>query len=145
VSNHLRTEGATGFDLQLEVLLQSAAMRRQGMEPLVISTAGFADMYWTPAQQVAHMTTNGAHLRPGDLFASGTVSGPIPGSEGSLIEATWRGERPIELPDGTMRSFLEDGDTVALRGWAGSDPVTRIGLGSVTGTIRAPNDLTKES
>jgi fumarylacetoacetase len=125
VADHLRTTGATGFDLHLEVELQGT----------VISRAGFADMYWTPAQQIAHMTTNGADVRAGDLFASGTVSGPTSGSEGSLIELTWRGERPIELPDGTTRAFLLDDDTVTLRGWAGSDPATRIGLGSVTGTI----------
>jgi fumarylacetoacetase len=125
VADHLRTTGATGFDLHLEVELQGT----------VISRAGFADMYWTPAQQIAHMTTNGADVRAGDLFASGTVSGPTSGSEGSLIELTWRGERPIELPDGTTRAFLLDGDTVMLHGWAGSDPATRIGLGSVTGTI----------
>ncbi|MGA9278793.1 fumarylacetoacetase [Ilumatobacter sp.] len=137
VSEHLRTTGPTGFDLNLEVLLQSATMRERGIDAIMISEAGFADMYWTPAQQLAHMTSNGAHLRPGDLFASGTVSGPTPGSEGSMIELTRRGERPIELPDGSQRAFLHDGDTVTLRGWAGSDPTTRIGLGSVTGTITA--------
>ncbi len=125
VADHLRTTGATGFDLHLEVELDGE----------VISRTSFADMYWTPAQQVAHMTTNGANVRAGDLFASGTVSGPTPGTEGSLIELTWRGERPIELADGTTRTFLLDGDTVTLRGWAGADPATRIGLGSVTGTI----------
>ncbi|WP_051062729.1 fumarylacetoacetase [Ilumatobacter nonamiensis] len=135
VSDHLCTSGPTGFDLHLEVLLQSAAMCDGGIDPVVISAAGFADMYWTPAQQIAHMTSNGAHLRAGDLFASGTVSGPDRGSEGSLIELTARGERPLELPDGTTRSFLEDGDCVTLRGWAGADTATRIGLGSVTGTI----------
>ncbi len=125
----------TGFDLHLEVLLQSAAMRDAGTAPVVVSSTGFADMYWTAAQQLAHMTANGASVRAGDLFASGTVSGPTAGSEGSFIELTWRGERPIELPDGTTRSFLVDGDRVTLQGWAGSDPATRIGLGSVTGTI----------
>jgi len=145
VSPHLRTTGATGFDLHLEVLLQSATMRDSGMPPTTISITDFADMYWTPTQQVAHMTTNGAHLRAGDLFASGTVSGPTRGSEGSLIEATSGGARPIELPDGSMRSFLEDGDSVTLRGWAGSDVATRIGFGSVTGTIHASIDQTEES
>lgn len=135
VSEHLRTEGATGFDLQLEVVVQSAGMAAQGMEPIVISSTGFADMYWTAAQHVAHMTANGARLRPGDLFASGTVSGPTPGTEGSFIELTHRGTRPIALPDGTSMAFLADGDTVTLRGWAGSDPLTRIGLASVTGTV----------
>ena len=137
MSDHLRADGASGFDLHLEVRLQSATMRDRAMAPITISATGFADMYWTPAQQIAHMTANGAHLRPGDLFASGTVSGPTPGSEGSLIELTRRGARPIDLPDGSTRAFLEDGDTVTLRGWAGSDPETRIGLGSVTGTIHA--------
>jgi fumarylacetoacetase len=126
VADHLRVTGPTGFDLHLEVELQGE----------VISRTSFADMYWTPAQQIAHMTTNGASVRAGDLFASGTVSGPTPGSEGSLIELTWRGERPLRLADGSTRSFLLDGDTVTLRGWAGADPATRIGLGSVTGTIR---------
>jgi fumarylacetoacetase len=115
-------------------------MREQGIAPVVISATRFDDMYWSAAQQIAHMTSNGAHLRPGDLFASGTVSGPMPGSEGSLIELTWRGERPLDLPDGSSRTFLRDGDTVTLRGWAGSDPTTRIGLGSVSGTIRPSDD-----
>jgi len=134
VADHLRTTGAAGFDLHLEVELQGE----------VISRTCFADMYWTPAQQVAHMTTNGANVRAGDLFASGTVSGPTPGSEGSLIELTWRGERPIHLADGTTRTFLLDGDTVTLHGWAGADPATRIGLGSVTGTIVAATTNTSE-
>ncbi len=135
VSEHLRTEGPTGFDLHLEVAMQSAAMASQGVDPVVVSATSFTDMYWTAAQQIAHMTANGAHLRPGDLFASGTVSGPTPGTEGSLIELTHRGAHPITLPDGTSRTFLADGDTVTLRGWAGSDPLTRIGLGTVSGTI----------
>ena len=135
VADHLRAPRPTGFDLRLEVLLQSEHMRLEGSPPVVVSATGFADMYWTPAQQLAHMTSNGASVRPGDLFASGTVSGPEPGTEGSLIELTWRGERPITLPDGSTRSFLLDGDTVVLRGWAGSDPATRIGLGEVRGTI----------
>jgi fumarylacetoacetase len=92
-------------------------------------------MYWTPAQQLAHATVNGAVVRPGDLFASGTVSGPVPGSEGSLIEATRAGDAPLELPGGETRGYLEDGDTVILRGWAGGEDTPRIGLGEVTGTV----------
>lgn len=137
VAEYLRTTGATGFDLHFVIELQSASMRAAGLDPVTISRTGFADTYWTAAQQIAHMTAGGAHLRPGDLFASGTVSGPTAGSEGSLIELARRGEQPIDLPDGTTRSFLLDGDTVTLRGWAGSNPATRIGLGSVTGTITA--------
>jgi fumarylacetoacetase len=125
VADHLCTTGATGFDLHLEVDLNGE----------VISRTSFSDMYWTPAQQVAHMTTNGANVRAGDLFASGTVSGPTAGSEGSLIELTWNGVRPIELPDGSTRAFLQDGDRVTITGWAGAEPGSRIGLGSVCGTI----------
>lgn len=135
VADYLRTSGPTGFDLHLEVLLQSEAMRNAGIEATVISATGFADIYWTAAQQLAHLTANGASVRAGDLFASGTVSGPTAGSEGSLIEMTRRGERPLTLRDGSTRAFLLDGDRVTLRGWAGNDPATRIGLGSVTGTI----------
>lgn len=141
-ADYLRTTGATGLDLHLEVLVESAAMRGDGSTPVVISKVGYADMYWTPAQQLAHLTANGAHVRPGDLFASGTVSGPTPGTEGSLIEHTWRGERPIHLPDGSTRTFLLDGDRVVLRGWAGTDPATRIGLGEVSGTIVCNADET---
>ncbi len=136
-AEQLRTATPWGFDLHLEVYLDSAAMRAAGTPPQCISRVGFADMYWTPAQQLAHMTMNGASVGPGDLFASGTVSGPEPGSEGSLIELTGQGEHPLELPDGTTRAFLEDGDRVELRGWAGADPATRIGLGSVRGTVTA--------
>lgn len=140
VSEYLRTTGTTAFDLHLEVLLQTADMAARGVAPVTISWTGFADTYWTAAQQIAHLTANGAHLRPGDLFASGTVSGPTPGSEGSLIEMTHNGARPLTLPGGTTRTFLADGDTVTLRGWAGADPATRIGLGTVTGTIAAAHD-----
>jgi fumarylacetoacetase len=110
-------------------------MREHRRPPAVVSRVGFADMYWTPAQQLAHATVNGATVRPGDLFASGTVSGATPGSEGCLIEATGAGGTPIELPGGETRSYLQDGDTVVLRGWAGGDGTPRIGLGEVTGTV----------
>ena len=135
VAGHMVTDEAWGFDLHLEVWLESAAMRSGGHGPMCISRVPFADMYWTPAQQLAHMTVNGAGTSPGDLFASGTVSGPDRGSAGSLIELTWNGEFPIDLPDGSTRTFLLHGDRVELRGWAGSDPAARIGLGSVSGTI----------
>lgn len=135
VADYLTTADPWGLDLHLEVWLQSAAMDAQGIAPVCLSEVGFADMYWTPAQQLAHLTVNGASTRPGDLFASGTVSGAEPGERGSLIELTWRGANPIDLPDGTTRSFLADGDRIELRGWAGSDQATRIGLGSVSGTI----------
>jgi fumarylacetoacetase len=87
---------------------------------------------------MAHMTVNGATTGPGDLFGSGTQSGPEPGERGSLIEITWRGAEPLTLPDGTTRSFLLDGDTVVLRGHAGGDGRPRIGFGEATGTVVPP-------
>ncbi|WP_329130282.1 fumarylacetoacetase [Streptomyces sp. NBC_01476] len=95
----------------------------------------FAAMYWTYAQMLAHLTVNGASLRPGDLFASGTVSGPDRGSRGALIELTWNGEQPLELPDGTRRGFLEDGDEVTITATAPGPAGTRVGLGEVTGRV----------
>jgi fumarylacetoacetase len=92
-------------------------------------------MYWTPAQQMAHMTVNGATLRTGDLFASGTVSGPVPGQQGSLIELSWNGGDPIDLPDGTTRSFLEDGDEVVITASAPGPGGSRVGFGEVRGRI----------
>jgi fumarylacetoacetase len=92
-------------------------------------------LYWTPAQQLAHCTVNGATVRPGDLIASGTISGPDHTTQaGSLIERTWRGAEPFTLPSGEQRSFLEDGDTVTLDGWAGEGDA-RVGFGAVTGTV----------
>lgn len=137
IADYLRTTGPTAFDLHFDVLLESAQMRAAGTPPLVVSRTRFDDMYWTPAQQLAHIVVNGADVQPGDLFASGTVSGPTAGSEGSLIEITHGGTRPIDLPDGSTRTFLEDGDRVTLRGSAGSDQARRIGLGQVAGTIAA--------
>jgi len=101
----------------------------------LVSRPPFAGMYWTPAQQLAHLTVNGASLRTGDLYASGTVSGPEADQRGSLIELTWNGETPLALPDGTARVFLDDGDTVSITGWATDAAGARIGLGTVTGTI----------
>ncbi|MEM9034314.1 MAG: fumarylacetoacetase [Actinomycetota bacterium] len=139
VADHLRLDEPWAFDVTLEVLLQTSDMRARGQAAATISRTCFADMYWTPAQQFAHVTANGASSRPGDLLGSGTVSGPERGSEGSLIELTWNGERPIELPDGSTRTFLVDGDRVTLRGWAGGDGGPRLGLGEVTGTV-VPNE-----
>jgi fumarylacetoacetase len=130
-SAHLRTSEPWGVELDLRVRLQSRAMRDQGIAPHLISSTAFADLYWTIAQQLAHLTANGASIRPGDLYASGTVSGAEQGSEGSLIELAWGGERPLALPDGTTRTFLEDGDRVILEGDAGGD----VHLGAVDGEI----------
>ncbi|MEY9941207.1 fumarylacetoacetase [Streptacidiphilus sp. MAP5-3] len=114
-----------GLDLSLEVRLNGT----------VVSRPPFAAMYWTAAQQLTHMTVNGASVRPGDLFASGTVSGPDRGTEGALIELTWNGERPVTLPDGTTRSFLEDGDEVTITATAPGPGGTVIGFGEVSGRI----------
>jgi fumarylacetoacetase len=135
VLDHLAVEGDRNVDLSLEVGLRSAGMADRGMPPAVVSRTRFSHMYWAMAQQLAHVSSNGARLRTGDLYASGTVSGRDPGTLGSLIELTWNGERPLRLPDGTERTFLEDGDEVTLRGWCGGDGRPRIGFGEVTGTI----------
>jgi fumarylacetoacetase len=113
-----------GYDLRLSVALNGH----------VVSEPPFSGMYWTAAQQLAHMTVGGASLRTGDLYASGTVSGPAPGQYGSLIELTRNGRDPIDLPDG-RRTFLEDGDEVTLTGWAPGPDGTRVGLGEVQGRI----------
>jgi len=100
-----------------------------------VTTTSFADMYWTFAQQLAHITVNGATTRAGDLFGSGTVSGPDRGQRGSMIELTWRGAEPLTLRDGSTRTFIDDGDTVTIRGHCGGRSRPRIGFGEVTGTI----------
>jgi len=100
-----------------------------------VSSPPFAQMYWTPAQQLAHLTVNGASVRTGDLFASGTVSGPERSQAGSFLELTWNGTEPVKLDDGSLRGFLLDGDTVTISATAPGAGGTPIGLGSVTGTV----------
>jgi len=114
-----------GLDLHLEVRVNGT----------LVSSPEFRDMYWSPAQMLAHLTVNGASLRTGDLFASGTVSGKRPETYGSLLERTWNGTDLLALDDGTKRGFLEDGDVVTLSGWAPGPDGTRITLGEVTGAI----------
>ncbi|HEV8019743.1 MAG TPA: fumarylacetoacetase [Candidatus Lustribacter sp.] len=133
---HLRVRENYAYDISLEILLQTEKMREQNIAPAHISKTNFREMYWNVAQQLAHMTSNGSRIRAGDLFGSGTVSGRDPGTYGSLLELTRRGTEPIALPSGEMRGFLENGDTVILRGWAGSGPA-RIDFGEVRGTITA--------
>ncbi len=132
---YLRAGENWGYDVQLSVELQTARMRERGVAPQRISRTSFRDLYWNVAQQLAHATSNGAVARPGDLFASGTISGSDPGTQGSLIELTWNGERPIELTDGEKRAFLEDGDEVTLRGWCEKPHARRIGFGTARGRI----------
>ena len=129
-----RAHGA--FSITLEVLLQTERMRAEGMEPVVLSrTDTTRAAYWTPAQLVAHHTVNGCNLQSGDLFGSGTLSGPGADEAGSLLELAVAGQRPVQLPNGEQRSFLEDGDTLTLRGWCERAGAVRIGLGEVSGTI----------
>jgi fumarylacetoacetase len=99
-----------------------------------ISRANFGLMYWSMAQQLTHHASNGCNLEAGDLYASGTISGPTPDSLGSMLELAWRGTRPLHLPDGSVRKFLLDGDTVIMRGYAEKEGI-RIGFGEVRGTI----------
>jgi fumarylacetoacetase len=114
-----------GLDLALEVRVNGT----------VVSRPPFRDMYWTPAQQLAHLTSNGASLRTGDLYASGTVSGPDRGQRGCLLELTWNGDEPVALDDGSTRGFLEDGDEVTISASAPGTDGSRIGLGEVSGRV----------
>jgi fumarylacetoacetase len=132
--DYLEAAGDWGLDLELEVTLSSEAMRSARTAPQVISRTNFKHMYWTMAQQLAHATVNGTNVRPGDLYASGTVSGTESGQFGSLIELTWNGRDPITLPDGSARRFLEDGDEVVLRGWCEAEGV-RVGFGECRGIV----------
>ena len=116
------------LDLRLELALNGH----------VVSRTNARELYWSMHQQLAHCTVNGAPSRTGDLFASGTVSGPGPGSFGSLMELAWGGQRPLTLPDGTTRTFLADGDTATISGWCGGGSRPRVGFGSVTGTVVPP-------
>ena len=105
------------------------------MEPARLSRGSFEHMYWTPAQLIAHHTSNGCNLRPGDLLASGTVSGPGEDERGSLLELTWRGSKPLRLPTGEERRFLNDGDEVILRGFCEREGRVRIGFGECRGIV----------
>ncbi|MDQ3537279.1 MAG: fumarylacetoacetase [Actinomycetota bacterium] len=135
VLEYLRVADDWALDLELEVRLGSAAMASVSSPPVVVSRPPFAGMYWTVPQMVAHTTVNGASLRTGDLFASGTVSGVSPDTVGSLIELTKGGREPLTLPDGSTRAFLEDGDSVEIAAACARPGRPRIGFGAVTGTV----------
>jgi fumarylacetoacetase len=133
---YLRDSSAAAFQITLEVWLRSAKMS----SPMRVSQSGFAGLYWTLAQMIAHHTSNGCPLRPGGLSGSGTVSGPTKESQGCLLELTRRGANPLQLPSGETRAFLEDGDEVILKAWcekAGREASSfrRIGLGECRGMI----------
>jgi fumarylacetoacetase len=127
---HLTQHSLGAFDVNVEVWLQTPKLE----EPVRLSRGNFRDMYWTVAQLVTHHASNGCNLRPGDLLASGTVSGPAKESRGCLLELTWRGSEPITLPNGEERRFLEDGDEVILRAFCEREGV-RIGFGDCRGRV----------
>jgi fumarylacetoacetase len=128
-----RARGA--IDLTLEVKITTTQMRAAGLAPFRLSRGNFKELYWSIAQMVAHHTSNGCNLRPGDLLASGTVSGPEPDSRGCLLEITRRGAEPVTLPSGEVRKFLEDGDEITLRGYCQREGLPRIDLGECAGRI----------
>lgn len=124
-----------GIDLHLEVWLRSARMRELGVPAVRLSRSNLLDMYWTVGQMAVHHTSNGCNLRPGDLLASGTVSGPAADGPGCLLELAWRGTRPVRLPTGETRAFLADGDEVALRGRCEREGAVAIGFGECAGVV----------
>ncbi len=128
-------QGRGGFDIQLEVLLLTERMRAANEPAATLSRGNFRDLYWTVAQLLTHHASNGCNLQPGDLFASGTVSGPEAGARGCLLEITERGVHPVQLPNGETRKFLEDGDEVILRGYCERPGAIRIGFGECRGLI----------
>ena len=132
---YLASTGRKNFDIILEVRLQP-----QGGEETILCRSNSKYLYWNINQQLAHHTINGCNITPGDLCASGTISGPSPGSFGSMLELSWNGEKPLRMPDGSTRTFLEDGDTVVMCGHAQKDGV-RIGFGACKGKILPAFDI----
>ncbi len=130
-----RSNGA--IDIKLQVEIQSLAMQQQNLPPLVLSKSTFAYSYWTVSQMVAHHTVNGCNLKAGDFFGSGTQSGPGEGELGSLLELSEGGKKPIDLPSGETRTFLEDGDTVIMTGYCEKQGAARIGFGNAVATVVA--------
>ncbi len=134
-----RDQASGGIDITLEVYLASEQMRQRGLSPVRLSRGNFRDMYWTISQMVAHHASGGCNLQSGDLLASGTVSGPTPEARGCLLELTWDGpgkpRKPIELPSGERRFFLEDGDEVIFKAYCERDGFRRIGFGECRGVI----------
>ena len=125
------------LDLNLQVMIQTQTMRNAGESAVELSQSNFKDSYWTVAQMVAHHTVNGCNLRAGDMFGSGTQSGPNPEEAGSMLELSNAGSEPITLPNGETRTFLEDGDAIIMKGWCKKSGAARIGFGEVSATILA--------
>jgi fumarylacetoacetase len=131
---NLQSRGDWAYDIHLEVYLQGEKMDRAQR----VCTSNAKYLYWNFCQQLAHHTVNGCNLRPGDLLATGTISGPVPDSFGSLLELSWRGSRPLRFSNGETRTFLEDGDRVTMTGWC-QGPEYRVGFGEVTGKVLPAN------
>jgi fumarylacetoacetase len=128
-----------GFDIKLEVYIQTEKMRAENIEPFMISRSNMKDLYWTIGQMLAHHASNGCNLQTGDLMATGTVSGKEKSERGCLLEMTWRGKEPIKLPNGEQRRFLEDGDEIIMKGYCEREGFRRIGFGECRGKI-LPSD-----
>lgn len=133
VMEYLRTDRFRHYDLNLEVSLRPGPVTDDRYEK-VISRSNSKYLYWDICQMLAHHTVNGCNVRVGDVYATGTISGPEPGMSGSMLELAWKGTRPVELPDGSRRTFLEDHDVVTIRGWGEKDGL-RIGFGECTTQI----------
>ena len=131
---------AGGLDIQLEALIETPKMRAAGAGPARITHTNYRHAYWTAAQMVAHHTMNGCNLQPGDLLGTGTLSGPTLDQACALIELTSGGKNPIQLANGEQRIWLQDGDTVILRGWCERPGAARIGFGECVGTVLASAD-----
>ena len=129
VLDYLKFEGDKNFDINLEVYLQP-----ENGEENLICKSNYKYMYWNMTQQLAHHTINGCNVEVGDLYASGTISGSEPNSFGSMLEFTWRGQNPLKLSDGTERKFIEDHDTIIMRGFSEKDGI-RVGFGEVRGKV----------
>jgi fumarylacetoacetase len=129
---YLQLKGKNHFDINLEV-----AIRPENESETIVSKTNFKYMYWSMSQQLAHHTSNGCRVNSGDMMGSGTISGPNPDSYGSMLELTWGGKNPIKLNDGTERKFINDGDTVTMKGFCKNDGV-RIGFGEVSSKLLPP-------
>lgn len=129
VLDYLKFEGDKNFDINLEVYLQP-----ENGEENLICKSNYKYMYWNMTQQLAHHTINGCNVEVGDLYASGTISGSEPNSFGSMLELTWRGQNPLKLSDGSERKFIEDHDTIIMRGFSEKDGI-RVGFGEVRGKV----------
>lgn len=132
---YLRCDGDALPEITLEVRIASAGMRAAGTPPTLVSRGSSTNLYWSPAQMLAHHTSTGCNMRPGDLLGTGTISGWEKESRGCLLERTWRGSEPITLGDGSQRRFLEDGDEVIMRAWCERPGLPRIGFGECRGVV----------